>query len=429
MTLPDFSIRLASLVLVLLAGSFPLCASEQLLHLQLESGQEIEVRRFPGGSESLVLWLPSERGINDAHAIHAARLAALGHETWLVDLHDNYFVERNRNSISRFPLDDVVSLIDVATRTTAAGVVLIGSSRGAQLALIAAREWQLKNPGKARIKGVFLVHPYLYEARPGIGESATYLPITRATNLPVYLLDTQYSTRGGRIHELSDRLGAAGSRVYTQVLKGVQGGFFAREYSEISARDRVARKEFATTIHRAIGAMELVPTPHSAVASTLETRLFSRNPLPGSRLKMVETPIPAPPLQLDDLNAHSYSLKDSDGQVLLINFWATWCRPCVEEIPSLHRLRAVINNPEFEIITVNVGEGRQRIANFIEQVPIQLPLLLDNERIVANAWKIYVYPSSYLVDRDGQIRYAYLGALEWDSPENVTIIESLLKQP
>lgn len=429
MTFPDVSIRIASLMLVLLVVSFSAIASDGPLHLRLDSGQEIEVQRFPGGDESLVLWLPSERGINAAHKMHATGLAAMGHETWLADLHDNYFIERNRNSISQIPLDDVINLIDVATETSAAGVVLVSSSRGAQLALIAAREWQLKNPGNPGIKGVFLVHPYLYEARPGIGENAIYLPITRVTNLPVYILDTQYSTRGARIHDLSDRLGAAGGKVFTQVLKGVQGGFFAREDREISAPDRAAKEEFASTIHRAIGAMQLVPIPDSAVAITLETRRFSRNPVPDSQLKQVDKPFPAPSLQLDDLNAQSYRLQDSDGQVILINFWATWCRPCVEEIPSLHRLRAKIDSPAFEIITVNVGEDQQRIADFVEQVPIQLPLLLDDEGIVSNAWKVYVYPSSYLVDQDGQIRYAYLGALEWDSPENITIIQSLLQQP
>ena len=154
MTFPDVSIRLAGLVLVLLVVSFPAIASDRLLHLRLDSGQEIEVERFAGGNESLVLWLPSERGINDAHKMHATGLAAMGHETWLADLHDSYFIERNRTSISQFPLDDVVSLIDVATTTSAAGVVLVSSSRGAQLALIAAREWQLKNPGNGTAEAV-----------------------------------------------------------------------------------------------------------------------------------------------------------------------------------------------------------------------------------------------------------------------------------
>lgn len=90
-------------------------------------------------------------------------------------------------------------------------------------------------------------------------------------------------------------------------------------------------------------------------------------------------------------------------------------------------MRDRIEDPAFEIVTVNVGEERDRIAQFLERVPVKLPLLLDLDSKVAKDWKIYVYPSSYLVDDDSQIRYAYLGALEWDSPEIIAIIQSLLK--
>jgi thiol-disulfide isomerase/thioredoxin len=108
--------------------------------------------------------------------------------------------------------------------------------------------------------------------------------------------------------------------------------------------------------------------------------------------------------------------------------WASWCRPCVEEIPSLHRLRDKIDNPNFEIVTVNVGEDRDRIDQFLARVAVELPLLMDKEGIVSAARKVYVYPSSYLVDHQGKIRYAYLGALEWDSAETIKIIQSLLNR-
>jgi thiol-disulfide isomerase/thioredoxin len=126
------------------------------------------------------------------------------------------------------------------------------------------------------------------------------------------------------------------------------------------------------------------------------------------------------------MNQQTYVLAEQGKKVVLVNFWASWCRPCVEEIPSLHRLRNKIDNSKFEIVTVNVGEDRERIDKFLARVPVELPLLMDNEGIVAAAWKVYVYPSSYLVDHQGKIRYAYLGALEWDSAETIKIIQSLL---
>ncbi len=114
--------------------------------------------------------------------------------------------------------------------------------------------------------------------------------------------------------------------------------------------------------------------------------------------------------------------------MVLVNFWATWCKPCVDEIPSLHRLRETIGDPAFEIVTVNVAENRDRVGRFLERVPIELPLLMDLDGRAARDWNIYVYPSSFLVDREGIIRYTYLGALEWDLTENITIIRSLLRK-
>jgi thiol-disulfide isomerase/thioredoxin len=416
------------LIILALGASNVAAGNEDLLVLELPGGQALEINRFTGSESSKprVLWLPSERGISKAHAAHAAALADMGHDVWLADLHDAYFVERNRRSISQFPLQDIVALINAAASSADAGVILLSSSRGAQLALIAAREWQLQNPGKPRIKGLILVHAYLYATRPRVGDDAQYLPITMASNLPVYLLDTQYSTRSARINELADTLGKGGGQVYSQVLPGVQGGFFQRDDSDLSAADRAAKRDYAATLNRAIKALELIPAPISAVTGDIETRRFSHNPSPTSALTRVDNAMPAPRLRLSDMNQQTYVLAEQGKKVVLVNFWASWCRPCVEEIPSLHRLRDKIDNSKFEIVTVNVGEDRERIDKFLARVPVELPLLMDNEGIVAAAWKVYVYPSSYLVDHQGKIRYAYLGALEWDSAETIKIIQSLL---
>jgi len=428
MTLSISKIGFLYLITHMLCATNVFAGNEGLLTLELPSGQELEIKRFAGSVKSRVLWLPSERGISKAHAVHAAALANMGHEVWLADLHDAYFVERNRRSISQFPLQDIVALISAAVSDPDAEVVLVSSSRGAQLALIAAREWQLRNPGKSRIKGLILVHAYLYQTRPDVGDDARYLPITRASNLPVYLLDAQYSTKASRLNELADTLGKGGSHVYAQVLPGVQGGFFRRDDDDLSAADQAAKRDYAATLNRAIKALELISAPVSGVAGNIETRQFSNNPLPAFALARVDNAMPAPALRLSDINRQVYVLGEQGKKVVLVNFWASWCRPCVEEIPSLHRLRDKINNPNFEIVTVNVGEDRDRIDKFLARVPVELPLLLDNEGIVSAAWKVYVYPSSYLVDHQGKIRYAYLGALEWDSAETIKIIQNLLNR-
>ena len=406
----------------------PVSAEEGLLQLELSSGQEIEVMRFPGDDASTILWLPSERGLSSAHQLHARALAGLGHEVWLADLHDTYFVQPGRNSIRQFPLDDIVALIDAAVASSTNKLLLVSSSRGAQSALIAAREWQLRNPGNPAIAGIILAHAHLYQARPVAGERAQYLPIVQATNLPVFLLSAQYSTKSSRVAELAAELGSGGSSVYTQILDGVQGGFFTRDDAEINDRDQLAKRAFATTLSRAAALLDGVTPPTAAVKTAQDTRQFGRSSGSEPVLSALASPLTAPPLRLTDIDGSSFNLEDHSGQVVLVNFWASWCRPCVTEIPSLHRLGAVLADEEFRIVTVNVGEDRERISAFLQQVPVELPVLMDYDASTSKDWMIYVYPSSYLVDYQGVIRYAYLGALEWDSIENLRIIRSLLSE-
>ena len=94
----------------------------------------------------------------------------------------------------------------------------------------------------------------------------------------------------------------------------------------------------------------------------------------------------------------------------------------------MSRLDAMLANTDFRIVTVNVGEDRERVKRFLQQVSVELPVLMDYDAAISKRWMIYVYPSSFLVDRQGNISYAYLGALEWDSTENLKIIRSLLSK-
>jgi hypothetical protein len=105
-------------------GSAAVAAVEEgVIQMELPSGQEIELQRFSAAGGSRLLWLPSERGFKPAHRAHARALARLGHEVWLADLHDAYFVERNRRSIGKFPVDDIVACparLDCRTRMAVA---------------------------------------------------------------------------------------------------------------------------------------------------------------------------------------------------------------------------------------------------------------------------------------------------------------------
>jgi thiol-disulfide isomerase/thioredoxin len=133
-----------------------------------------------------------------------------------------------------------------------------------------------------------------------------------------------------------------------------------------------------------------------------------------------------PPLALQDLSGRAHALEDYRGKVVLINFWATWCGPCREEMPSINKLRAALAGQPFAVLAVNLGETEPRIRRFMEQVPLEFPVLLDRDSAVAKAWRARVLPVSFLVGPDGRIRYAVIGEYDWTQEAARKAILSLL---
>jgi thiol-disulfide isomerase/thioredoxin len=133
-----------------------------------------------------------------------------------------------------------------------------------------------------------------------------------------------------------------------------------------------------------------------------------------------------PPLAIRDLDGGQHRLQDYRGKVVLVNFWATWCEPCREEMPSINRLRTSLAGQPFAVLAVNLAEPESRIRRFMEKVPMDFTVLLDRDTSVAKTWRARILPASYLVAPDGRIRYSALGEIDW-SKENVRklIVEML----
>jgi thiol-disulfide isomerase/thioredoxin len=135
---------------------------------------------------------------------------------------------------------------------------------------------------------------------------------------------------------------------------------------------------------------------------------------------------PTPPLAVTDLDGRPHALTDYRGKVVLVNFWATWCAPCREELPSLERLRDALRGRPFEVLAVNVNEGESRVRRFLAEVPLRLPVLLDRDGDAQRAWRVRGLPATFLLDAEGSIRSWYLGELDWARPEILRTVESLL---
>jgi thiol-disulfide isomerase/thioredoxin len=135
----------------------------------------------------------------------------------------------------------------------------------------------------------------------------------------------------------------------------------------------------------------------------------------------------APALTLTDLAGRTHTLADHRGRVVLVNFWATWCEPCREELASIGKLQQQLAGRPFEVVLVNYGESRTRVVDFATRERIGFHVLLDPNREAPRAWRVRVLPTSFLVDPDGQVRYSVLGEIDWATADSANIVRSLAR--
>jgi thiol-disulfide isomerase/thioredoxin len=135
---------------------------------------------------------------------------------------------------------------------------------------------------------------------------------------------------------------------------------------------------------------------------------------------------PTPPLELKDLAGKTHTLADYRGRAVLINFWATWCPPCRDEMPSLQSLHERLAGRGLTVLGVNYGEASARIESFLRGVTVGFAILRDPRHEAITAWRVRTLPVSFLVAPDGQIRYTVVGELDWAADETEATVRRLL---
>ncbi|MFS0781156.1 thiol-disulfide oxidoreductase ResA [Bacillus sp. 1P06AnD] len=111
----------------------------------------------------------------------------------------------------------------------------------------------------------------------------------------------------------------------------------------------------------------------------------------------------APNFVLKDLEGKSYKLSDFKGQGVFLNFWATWCKPCEEEMPAMNVLNAQYKEQGVQVLTVNVGESDVSVKNFRDRFGLQFPILKDQDDAVQQIYGVYNLPATYLINKDGKV--------------------------
>ncbi|MDQ6639319.1 MAG: TlpA family protein disulfide reductase [Pseudomonadota bacterium] len=138
---------------------------------------------------------------------------------------------------------------------------------------------------------------------------------------------------------------------------------------------------------------------------------------------------PVPPLDVVDLAGKPWRLEALAGQVVILNFWATWCEPCRLEMPSLDAMAARRRREGVVVAAINYKEAREVIQRFLERSPFKSPVLLDSDGDATVAWTPRVFPSTVIVGRNGLPVHVVVGELDWEGAEAGALLDPLVAAP
>lgn len=136
-------------------------------------------------------------------------------------------------------------------------------------------------------------------------------------------------------------------------------------------------------------------------------------------------PFPAPGFEVEDIDGNRFALDSARGRWVFVHFWASWCGPCRREMPSIDRLRELIDQDRWEVVLVNTAEDEDTVFAFLAEVGPELPSFRDPDGLITEEWKPRGLPATYLVDRQGKVRYQALGGRPWDQPGYLDFLNRL----
>jgi len=414
---------LSLLLLFFVAGT---CAGT--VSIPTSDGEEIPVVTHPAAGERLFVWFPSEAGPQTVDTWLAEQLTKKGVKVWRVDLLAARFLPLADSSLPQVPDSDVAAVLTRALRESGKRVFLITNGRSAIPVLRGMRRWQLDGGDDSRFAGVIFISPKLFVQTPEPGEAAELFPVVAASNVPIYWLQPDQSPWYWKLNQVLPVLESGGSEVFVRVLHGVRDRFYFRP--DANGTEDVMRERLPALLLSAAQALESLPArvrrPPAMAANPPAVATGKK----ANGLKVYRgDPVPLL-LRLQGLSGERVSLDDYRGRVVLVNFWASWCPPCVHEMPSMQWLADELIDMPFTILAVNMAESPAVIREFLEtKVSVDFPILLDRNGAALKRWQVFAFPTSFVIDKAGRIRYALFGAAEWDDAQIVDRIRALLAEP
>lgn len=143
-------------------------------------------------------------------------------------------------------------------------------------------------------------------------------------------------------------------------------------------------------------------------------------------LSTPKTPFKAPPFTLKDPSGHVVELQGQRGNVVFLNFWATWCPPCRAEMPALEKLQERFKSKGLVVLAVNVSESPKQVAQFLREMKISFPVALDSDGVVSGDYAVRALPTTYLIGRNGEVLAMALGFRDWSGSRSLSLFRTLL---
>ncbi len=397
----------------------------ELIPLDEETDTSLTV--FPADGKQLLIWIPSFATPAETVTAISEQLQHLGVEVWYVDLLEARFLPKTGSSVYKIPDSDIRVLLNRAFAERQKSVFIYAESRAAIPALRGLRSWQLSRNNSVNFGGLLLNSPYFYVETPDPGKTAQLMPIVGLSNLPIFILQPEYSPRYWQLRDTVPALEKNGSDVYVQILKNVRGRFhFRPDATETETR---FTENFGQIIYQSMKMLSSVNVKQRTVKHVDIADVYVPE---GKKDRILQEyqgdPLP-PPLMLSTLDSTTVGLEHFKNQVVLVNFWATWCPPCVHEMPSMQRLSEKLIGDPFVILGVNIAEEESVVKRFLQtRVNVDFPILMDITGDVMRQWNVMAFPTSFVIDKRGKIRYALFGSVDWDTPEIISKIESLIEE-
>jgi len=139
---------------------------------------------------------------------------------------------------------------------------------------------------------------------------------------------------------------------------------------------------------------------------------------------------PAPDFTASDMNGRTIRLADYRGKVVILNIWATWCPPCVDEMPSLEKLYRELKDQNFALLAVSIdSDGIAAVAPFMTRHGLTFPALIDSQAAIQTSYEITGVPETFIIDKKGILVRKVIGPRDWSAPEVLEDIRNLIQQP